>query len=366
MRRSEPWLSAVGGGIWLFVGLSRLPTAWPSWLLPWLLYGVGILVGSLRRGVPPAIKLGALAMQSGAALLLPLLGLKGFEGLLLSMVVAQAPTIVSLRASVWLWLGQLPLLLAVVVHDKGVTDQLEIVGAYSGFSLFSLLVYRIVLSERRARRELAETNAVLLATRALVVEGSLHGERLRIARELHDSLGHHLTALSLQLELAQRLVDGRATEPVRHARTVARDSLVDIRRVVTAMRSPMTIDCVAALKAVAAGIPSPRILILADGDRPAGSAGANHTLFRCAQEAITNSVKHAAAQNVWVRIERTGERTELFVRDDGDGVDVVEPGNGLRGIEERVSQAGGTVAFTSRLGHGFEVHLSLPDREATP
>jgi hypothetical protein len=105
-------------------------------------------------------------------------------------VVAQVPTVLCFPASVAWAVGHMPLVLAVVFHSKRPTERMEMLGAYSAFYAFGLLVSWIHLQERRARRELAETNAVLLSTRALLVEGSRHGERLRTSRELHDSLGH--------------------------------------------------------------------------------------------------------------------------------------------------------------------------------
>jgi signal transduction histidine kinase len=362
LGRIELWLRAVGGAVWAFVGISRFSEGAPPWLWPWLLYGVALVVGSLRPRLPNAINVSAVAAQSVTALVLPFTGLKGFEGLLLSVVVAQVPTVVSFRASVAWAVAQAPLLLAVVVRDRSVTEDMEILGAYSAFSLFALLVYWMHLAERRARRELAETNAVLVSTRALVVEGSRHGERLRIARELHDSLGHHLTALAVQLDLALRLAEGKAKGPVAQARAIAKESLAEVRRVVAASRSEASLDLVSALKALAAGIPEPRISVDATGELPAGDPSLAHTIFRCVQEAITNSVKHASAHHVWVEIARSQEGVEVRVRDDGDGVSEPSLGHGLRGLQERAAQLGGHVEFTSRPGHGFEVHMSVPAR----
>jgi signal transduction histidine kinase len=303
-----------------------------------------------------------LLAQSAAALVLPSFGLAGFEGLLLAIVVAEVPTVLCFPASVAWAVAQMPLLVAVVFHGKRLTDQMEILGAYSAFCAFALLVYWIHLQEQRARRELAETNAVLLSTRALLVEGSRHGERLRISRELHDSLGHHLTALSVQLALAEKLADGRVAEPVRKARGIARESLADVRRVVSAARSFVAGDLVDALRAIAAGIPTPHISVAVSDDLPEGSDESSHAVFRCVQEAITNSVKHASARHVWVELTRSREGMDVRIRDDGSGVGVLRLGHGLRGMQERASRVGGKVEFTSRPGQGFEVRMSLPTR----
>jgi two-component system, NarL family, sensor histidine kinase UhpB len=86
----------------------------------------------------------------------------------------------------------------------------------------------------------------------------------------------------------------------------------------------------------------------------------SHALFRCIQEGLTNSVKHASAQNVRVVIAKTPEGLDVSIRDDGTGVREVTPGRGLEGMTARALQIGGRVEFRSKPGHGFEVHLSVP------
>jgi signal transduction histidine kinase len=365
LGRVEPCLRVLGLAIWAFVGLSRLSEPRPTWVLPWLVYGGALLVSALRARLPDAVNLGLLVVQSLAALAMPSFGLVGFEGLLLSIVVAEVPTVLCFPASVGWAAAQLPLLLVVAFRGKALTERLEIVGAYSAFSAFALLVYWIHLLEQRARRELAETNAMLLSTRALLVEGSRQGERLRITRDLHDSLGHHLTALTVQLALAEKLADGRAVDPISKARAIARESLAEVRRVVSAKRSFVGADLVASLKALAAGVPSPRISIQATPDLAEGSDESSYAVFRCVQEAITNSVKHASAGQVWVELTSSADTLDVRIRDDGNGVSALKPGHGLRGIQERAVQVGGKVEFTSSLGHGFEVHMSVSTKGAT-
>ena len=361
LGRIEPWLRAVGLATWAFVGISRGSWTHPTWLLPWLVYGGALAVGTLRARLPDVINLGVLLVQSVAALVLPSFGFAGFEGLLLSIVVAQVPTVLCFPAAVTWALAQIPLLLVVVCREKGLVEQMDILGAYSAFCAFALLVYWIHLQERRARAELARSHASLLSTRALLVESSLQAERLRISRELHDSLGHHLTALSVQLELATRLTEGAAAKPVELARAISKESLAEVRRVVDASRSSAGVDLVPALRALAAAIPAPVITIEAPDDLAVLSGSASHAIFRCVQEAITNSVKHASARHVRVELSRDGSDLEVLVQDDGVGARSVSPGNGLEGIRDRIVQLGGRALFEPRPGRGFAMRLRVPD-----
>jgi signal transduction histidine kinase len=362
LGRTEPWLRGVGLAIWLFVGLSRLSHGGaPAWLGPWLAYGGAMVALGFHARLPAAVAIALLVAESACALALPRAGLAGYEGLLLSIVVAQAPTILPLRRALVWAAAQLPLLVAVVWASKRPAEIAEIVGAYGAFSSFALFVYHLHAQERRARAELARSNAALLSTRALLVESSLQAERLRISRELHDSLGHHLTALNVQLELATRLAEGAATKPVESARAISKESLAEVRRVVEATRSNAGADLVPSLRALAAAIPAPVITIDAPDDLGVESGAAGHAVFRCVQEAITNSVKHASARHVRVELSRDGNGLEVRVQDDGAGASHVTPGRGLEGIRERIEQLGGRVSFEPRPGRGFAIRLRIPD-----
>jgi signal transduction histidine kinase len=291
---------------------------------------------------------------------MPRLGLVGFEGLLLSLVVVQVPLALTLRAAIAWALLQLPLAVIDVWSLNTTRALFEISGAYSTFCAFALLVYWLRIQERKARAALAQSNASLLATRAMLVEGSRQSERLRISRELHDSLGHHLTALGLQLDIAQRQLP--TNDALGRARGIARESLGEVRKVVSTMQHEQGVDLVPALKALASGIPTPRITIQAPETLALADSESSHALFRCVQEAITNSLKHASAKNVWVEIDRKSDGVQISVRDDGAGVEKLSRGNGLEGMNARLKQLGGTARFDSVPGQGFAVHLQLPVR----
>ncbi|MBK7864606.1 MAG: sensor histidine kinase [Archangiaceae bacterium] len=363
LGRVEPWLRGIALVIWAFIGVTRFEPK--AWVLPFAAYGALMVLGGYRDRFSTRFNLGLLVLQSVSVLALPRLGLPGFEGMLLSFVVVQLPAVISLRASA-LWLvAQLVVLWPIVWPFNTLTQMFELTGAYSGFSTFALLVHWARLQERRARAELARSNAALLATRALLVEGSRQAERLRISRELHDSLGHHLAALSLQLDLAQRQTTGKPAEALARARNISQSSLAEVRKVVAEMQTEAGVDLVPALKALAAGVPSPHIEIRAPDGLNITGGEASHALFRCVQEAITNAVKHAAAKHVWVDLSVDAGTLRITVRDDGGGAREVQPGRGLTGMKARLADLGGDARFRSTVGAGFEVQVTLPMETTT-
>jgi signal transduction histidine kinase len=224
----------------------------------------------------------------------------------------------------------------------------------------------IAASERRGRNELARLNAELLATREMLADSSRLAERLHIARELHDSLGHHLAALTVNLDLASRTLEGRAAEPVREAHTLARLLLGEVREVVSELREHQPLNLPHALRTLLTAGDELRLhLEIPDGlevDDPAQA----HALFRCAQEAVTNARKHARARNLWIELARSEAGLELLARDDGQGAAAVAPGNGLQGMRERLAELGGRLEVETRPGAGFTLRAWMPAPEGAP
>jgi signal transduction histidine kinase len=363
---AERWLRALGLAIWAFIGLSQLipqtrsAGSPPAWFTPWLLYGLCFVAAGFHRSVPRWVQVGLLVAQSACVVVMPGAGFRGFEGLLMSLVSAQVPIVLTLRSAfLWMVVQEVPLL-AITWPYQPAIHLAEIFGAYSTFSLFTLVLYWLHLQEVLARAEVARANAELIAARAMVVEGVRQGERLRISRDLHDSLGHHLSALALQLELAKQLSAGSVVPPLDRAQSLSKEALAEVRHVVAAMQSASGEDLGAELRAMAAVIPAPRIHVNAPDDLQIDELETRHALFRCVQEAITNSLKHAAAKNIWVDIARGGDALDVLVRDDGRGVREVAAGRGLGGIRSRVGALGGKAEFSGRPGEGFRVHLTIP------
>lgn len=364
--------------MWVAAGLPQI-AAWTSGLAPvdrralvWCAAFGGFVLAFLLASMIPRVaawRVALLGGQSVAALVVLTLGETGFEGALLCVVAGEAPLLVGSRAALAWVIGQAAAMFAVdflspfharVHHVSAV--------AYAGFQLFALGASRLAVREARGRaevarvhRELARVHAELLATQELFADSTRIAERLRIARELHDALGHHLTALSLQLELARNVAGGRAKDPVDRAHAVTKELLAELRAVVGAMREDAPLDLARALRTLATGIPHPRVHLTLEGDLR-GDAALAHTVFRCVQEALTNALRHAGAENVYLTIAAKGDTVAVTARDDGRGARKLEPGHGLSGLRERIEELGGTVEIDVQEGVGLTLRALLPAR----
>jgi signal transduction histidine kinase len=228
---------------------------------------------------------------------------------------------------------------------------------YVGFQVLTFLMIQLLAREAAARESLARANADLLAARERLAEGVRLEERLRIARELHDAMGHHLAGLSLNLEaLGQRQ---GPSPPLATARSLTRRLLDDLETLVDALGREPDLDLTSALAALARDIPRPRVHVSVPGVTIADPRR-THTLWRCCQEIVTNAVKHSEAENLWISIRVSDGRVELNARDDGTGCARPGPGQGLEGMRRRLDELGGLLQLETRQGGGFEVRVTLP------
>jgi signal transduction histidine kinase len=233
---------------------------------------------------------------------------------------------------------------------------------YGGFSLFIFVTSLVARQQAQAREEQRRLNAELRATRLLLAESARVNERTRISRELHDLLGHHLTALSLNLEVAGHITEGKAQEHVRQAHTLARLLLTDVREAVSQLRESGAIDLATALRPLTESVPSLSIHLDIQEPLNVEDPERAHVLLRCTQEIITNAVRHAGAHNLWIRVRRERNGVEINAHDDGVGRvwEEVVPGNGLRGMRERLSQHGGELDILTQSGKGFRLRAWVP------
>ncbi|MEG3192972.1 sensor histidine kinase [Lysobacter sp. D1-1-M9] len=340
---------------------------WPAWAGYFafgLSYGwVTRTLGSRRAG---PLDHGLLLILIGSAVGVSYFSVSGLGSILLMVTASVLPWMLPLSiAVVWVVLSQLIIVPVYVRLDFPFFEAMMQSLLYAGFSGFVFVTSFVAREQSLAQEEQRRLNAELRATRALLAESARVNERTRISRELHDLLGHHLTALSLNLEVAGHLSQGRARDHVQQAHTLARLLLTDVREAVSQLRDTGSIDLAAALRPLAENVPSLDIHMDVQEPLTMDDPERAHVLLRCTQEIITNAVRHAGAHNLWIQARREEGCIAMTARDDGRGADDPAIGNGLRGMRERLQQYGGSLDIQTRPQEGFCLHLTLPASAAT-
>lgn len=209
-------------------------------------------------------------------------------------------------------------------------------------------------------------------------------ERNRLARELHDTLGHRLTVAAVQLEGAQRLIRrdaDKASHMVEVVRAQVREGLTELRETVAALRTPLEADLAlpAAITSLANQYAAATELQVHVQISEAAlpyldqlSRSARHTLFRATQEGLTNIQKHANATVAWVQLDLTPKHTiKLTIHDNGTGIQhaatrQLTPGFGLAGLSERTAHENGNMRLESSPYGGNALMIELPCQQQNP
>ncbi|MFI8890776.1 sensor histidine kinase [Streptomyces paradoxus] len=313
-----------------------------------------LLVFRTGRGERNALVLGSLGVLAAQSTLLALT--LGREWLVLFVYVSIASgAALPLRMARWTIPAACALLTAVALatHDgMSYLAGLLIPALLGGFAMTGV-------------RELVRTTIALREARATVGRLAANEERLRLARDLHDLLGHSLSLITLKSELAGRMLPGqpdKAAQQVADIERVSRQALVDVREAVTGYRRPR-------LNAELAGA---RVALTAAGvtaELPAEAAldgvpeEIESALAWALREAVTNVVRHSGARRCTVELLHRqtldGPVLELTVEDDGSGGPGTGHGNGLAGLTERLTKVGGTLE-AGPLKPGFRLVARVP------
>jgi signal transduction histidine kinase len=309
-------------------------------------------------------RIGLLLVQSVSALALVHLRTLWLEAGLLAIVAALASLLLSRRLSlVWVF-AQTVAVFPYYVGRADIAQAAFWTAGVLGFQLFATTIGSLARHEAKARAELMRVNAELRAADVMLEEGARTAERLRIARELHDAVGHHLTALSIQMELARH---GCPNEPALvEAQGITKNMLAEVRAVVREMREDAPIDLPRAFETLTKGLSSPAVSIETKGEIASLDSVVAHALFRCVQEGLTNAIRHAGALHVWVSLEVEPDLVTLSVRDDGHGAPDKQEGSGLLGLRERVALLGGAFFFSNIPSSGVSLRIVIPLRRGAP
>lgn len=336
-----PWATTLGTlGLVVFVGC----------------YLVLVFRPSPRMLTPVQVRI-ALTFLSALAVTLSLT--LGSPWLVLFVYVAvSAGAALPLRTARWLIPAATAVLVAIGLtgdHPREIITALVFPALLGGFSMTGI-------------RQMILTTIQLREARATVAQLAANEERLRLARDLHDLLGHSLSLITLKSELAGRMLPDhpeQAAAQVADIEQVSRQALVDVRSAVTGYRRPtLPGELAGARTALAAA----GIAAAVPAEPPEGLPEESEEVLAWAlREAVTNVVRHSGAHSCEVTLaprQTLGGRVlELTVSDDGRGASGTAPGNGLTGIAERLATVDGTLATrvtNTRSGKGFTITLSVP------
>ena len=340
-------------------------TALIGWTACYLVFGLvyWLLTRSLGSRVDGATRVAVLVILTGTALAIGVLSKSGVAALLLILVATVVPWLVSLPMGIaWMVVAHLALI-PVFLEVPGffLLQALMQACLYFGFSSLVFITSMVASQQADEREELRQLNSELRATRALLAESTRIAERMRIARDLHDLVGHHLTALSLNLEVASHLTNDTARVHVLKAQSTAKQLLADVREVVSELRQDDAIDLTQALRSLTEGVPGLQVHLTIPPRFGVEDPRRAQMLLRCVQEILTNTIRHAHARHLWLTFRHTGpDELCLDARDDGRGSQVFQPGNGLNGMRERLSEFDGTVDFRTDPSGGFALTARLP------
>ncbi|WP_129793048.1 histidine kinase [Sphingosinicella sp. CPCC 101087] len=329
------------------------------WLVAFALFGGAVaaaMVLKLRTGLRWTLLCVQLAAVVAMALVVPWAMMSVFL-IIIAWQVAMATT--PLKALAWVAFQTLAIVGTLALAPK--PDFCWVLGKSFALQLCFVFTAQALRMGAETARALARTNAELQSAQAIIANTVRNAERLRISRELHDAWGHELTALGLQLEIASHVAEpGRANDHVRQAKGLAGALLAKVRDVVATLREAERCDLKDALEALAKRVPVPAIHVDVSPDVRVSPDQA-HALMRCAQEAVTNAVRHAQAANLWLQVTSNGEGVRLVARNDGSARPAASPpGSGLLGMRERVESLGGRLAVRTGAGFGFTVEAWLP------
>jgi signal transduction histidine kinase len=235
--------------------------------------------------------------------------------------------------------------------------------------MFVLLLMNAILSERKSLEKLAIANEQLRRYALRIEDQATLQERNRIAREIHDSLGHSLTGLNIQLETALKLIaiDPQKAQPfLASAKTLGTSALRDIRSSVSLLRStplhgdslkPSLNELIQNFHRTTGILPHCRLDI-----SPTLSTELSTALYRIVQESLTNICKYGNAKTVQIDLHRTLSTHVLSVQDDGKGFDINQntTGFGIQGMRERTLALGGTFQVRSQPGAGCCITATFP------
>jgi two-component system sensor histidine kinase DesK len=323
----------------------------------WL--GLGLFVALYLSLLPPSAWLSRLGPEAGllALALLPVLAIAllaggaptSFAALFVYFVAAAGLRLPARAAIVVTLLTGLGVGIAGSLHGDS--------GSAIAATVLTIVSIGVVMT---AFGTIARANRELHATREKLARLAVSEERLRIARDLHDLLGHSLSVIALKSELARKLVEReptRAAAELDDIQSVSRSALAEVREAVQGYRRLALADALESAQAAlaAAGIDCE----LADVD-VALPAAVDAVLAWAVREGSTNVIRHSGATHCLIRVDADEHQAALVIEDDGIAPGSTESGSGLRGLRERADRLRGELEAGAGPEGGFRLQLTVP------
>lgn len=374
MTRQRPTLMSFA--FWSVYGLTALLALWGGvsggFTVEWMIHAtnillIGVLWFTLRWEPDGGIRtLAPSGVFIAASFGLGITGSFGEHALLPVIGFANLAFVASLRTTITV--------VAVLAASLGVSS-FTVFGNTLESSIrlaFTVLATAVfVVSLGLAIRRALEREHEAMALSERIRELTLAEERARMSREIHDSVGHHLTVVTMNLENAQLLKEddpATAWHQVDDAKTTARAALADTRRWVrslnpVSLRQGITQSSLHAFAASLAGA-GVRLDIKVTGQLRPLMDDVQLVLYRAIQEGVTNAIRHAGAPHVAVELHYEQDEMRLVIRNSGTALTPGQDGFGLASLRERVAEKGGTLDFTIRNEPEFQAMLAVTVREA--
>lgn len=244
-----------------------------------------------------------------------------------------------------------------------------IIGAYILSILFMKLEMREKKKVKDLNKNLEESYKKLKEYSLKIEELTITKERNRVAGEIHDSLGHSLTALIIHLDFIEKILysdTDKAKDLIVKTQMLARNSMNEVRKAIYALKDDLvSINLIDSINELIENLTLNSCVDInldIEGDVEKLLSDYKNILYRTIQEALTNSIKHGKASEIMIKLYKLENDITLNITDNGIGCNKVIEGNGIKGINDRIKTLGGEFKYFSNK-YGFNINISIPYEE---
>jgi signal transduction histidine kinase len=263
-----------------------------------------------------------------------------------------------------------------IYADAGVINLSEMTSILLNFfsPCLVLFLFRSTVAEKTnyqsLSKELADANTMLKDYADKIEELTKTQERNRIAQELHDSMGHSLMALKMNLEYAENVVDAKpdkAKEVIHKTQAMTKDCIENLRKVVSLLKDTASVEQLrVAINELFYNFKETNHIkfhLEMEDSIELEPPDIKNCIYKVVREAITNGIKHGNATNFYIDIFNKFDMISLMIRNNGIENEKIVKSNGIVGMEERVKALGGHIRFTSTKEIGFLIEVTIPKLE---